>query len=280
MPNRILKETICTSENIDALSAFQETVFYRLLVNCDDFGRMDARAKLLASKLFPLKDIRPAQIEDALRALTSAELVILYEVDGKPFLQMKTWDRHQNVRAQKSKYPAPSDGKIAYENICKQLQADASKCPRNPIQYESNPNPNPNPNTNMCADALNTRFESFWSSYPRHTAKQNALKAFAKLNPDDDLLSVMLQAIERQKKSSQWQGGEQFIPHPATWINGKRWEDDIVTERQKPAPATKTVTAQQYEQREYSKEYYAAEDKKRMQDLLERYGYLETEVQE
>lgn len=130
------------------------------------------------------------------------------------------------------------------------------------------------------ADALNTRFESFWTSYPRHTAKQNALKAFAKLNPDDDLLSVMLQAIERQKKSSQWQGGEQFIPHPATWLNGKRWEDDVVTERQKPAPAAKTVTAQQYEQREYSKEYYAAEDKKRMQDLLERYGYLETEVQE
>ena len=152
MPNRILKESICTSENIDQLSAFQETVFYRLIVSCDDYGRMDARPKLLASKLFPLKDIRSNQIEDALRALTSAELVTLYEVDGKPFLQMKTWDRHQQVRARKSKYPSPESGKQVHEIICNQMISDdingnqkessASKCPRNPIQSESNPNPN------------------------------------------------------------------------------------------------------------------------------------------
>ena len=104
MPNRILKDSICTSENIDQLSAFQETFFYRLIVNCDDFGRMDARPKILASKLFPLKDIRSTQIEDALRALTSAELVILYNVGGKPFVQMKTWDRHQQLRAHRSKW--------------------------------------------------------------------------------------------------------------------------------------------------------------------------------
>ena len=67
MPNRILKESICTSDEIETLSAFQETFFYRLIVNCDDYGRMDARPKILASKLFPLKDIRAAQIEDALR---------------------------------------------------------------------------------------------------------------------------------------------------------------------------------------------------------------------
>ena len=140
MPNRILKESICTSDSIDQLSAFQETMFYRMIVNCDDYGRMDARAKILASRLFPLKDIRAAQIEDALRALTSAELVILYEVDGKPFLQMKTWDKHQQIRAKKSKYPAPNEG------ICKQMISDDSKCPRNPIQSNPNPNPNPNPN--------------------------------------------------------------------------------------------------------------------------------------
>jgi hypothetical protein len=141
MPNRILKESICSSDNIDQLSAFQETMFYRLIVNCDDFGRYDARPKVLASRLFPLRDIRAQQIQEALRALSSAELVILYEVDGKPFLQMKTWDRHQQVRAKKSKYPAPESGVTASDIICNQMQADETKCPRNPIQSESNPNP-------------------------------------------------------------------------------------------------------------------------------------------
>ena len=130
MPNRIIKESICTSENIDQLSSFQETVFYRLLVNCDDYGRMDARPKILAARLFPLKDIRAAQMEDALRALTSAELVTLYEVGGKPFLQMKTWERHQQIRAKKSKYPSADEGR------CNHMISSDIKCPRNPIQSE------------------------------------------------------------------------------------------------------------------------------------------------
>lgn len=140
MPNRIIKESICTSESIDQLSAFHETVFYRLIVNCDDYGRMDARPKILAAKLFPLKDIRASQMEEALRTLTSAELVSTYEVDGKPFLQMKTWNRHQQIRAKKSKYPAPDGSFNAEDNACNQMISDDSKCPRNPIQSESNPN--------------------------------------------------------------------------------------------------------------------------------------------
>ena len=157
MPNRILKESICTSENIDKLTAFQETVFYRLIVTCDDYGRADARPKLLASKLFPLKDIRPAQIEDALRGLTSAELVITYTVGGKPFLQMKTWDRHQQVRNKVSKFPSPEEA----DEICNQLQSNAINCNQlisnvpviqsNPIQSVSVSESNPKESTRARA---------------------------------------------------------------------------------------------------------------------------------
>ena len=121
MPNRVLKESICTSEEIEKLTAFQETFFYRLIVNCDDFGRFDARPKVLASRLFPLKEVRVSQIEDALRALTSAELVDLYTVDGKPFLQMKTWDKHQQKRAKNSKYPSIDDSLISSDINCNQV---------------------------------------------------------------------------------------------------------------------------------------------------------------
>ena len=47
MPNRIIKETICTSDTIERLTPFEETFFYRLIVNCDDYGRMDARPAIL-----------------------------------------------------------------------------------------------------------------------------------------------------------------------------------------------------------------------------------------
>ena len=136
MPNRIIKESICTSDQIDKLSAFAEVTFYRLIVNADDHGRMDGRAAVLRSRLFPLKDVRNSQIEDALRELASVELVSTYVVDGKPFVRLSGWDRHQQIRAKKSKYPAPDE-------TCNQMRSSDCKCPRNPIQSESNPNPNP-----------------------------------------------------------------------------------------------------------------------------------------
>jgi hypothetical protein len=238
MPNRILKESICTSENIDMLSAFQETVFYRLIVNCDDYGRMDARPKLLASRLFPMKDIRVSQITDALRALSSAELVTLYEVDGKPFLQMNTWDQHQTIRAKKPKYPGIEEGVQASENICKQMQADECKCSRNPIQYESESNPN----TNIRAHA-DEAFESFYARYPRHVDKADARKAWAKLK-DSEYDSV----IAGLEKWIPYFNGEeeQFIPHPATWLNKRRWESE-------PPKVKKQNAALKYEQTPISK---------------------------
>lgn len=121
-----------------------------MLVNCDDYGRMDARPRILKAALYPLKELRDEQIADALRKLASAELVILYEVGGKPFLQTTTWARHQQIRAKRSRYPAipgPVDDMQAPEIICKQMisdensgyqeQSNDNRCTRNPIQ--SNP---------------------------------------------------------------------------------------------------------------------------------------------
>ena len=150
VPNRILKESICTSENIDGLTAFQETFFYRLIVNCDDYGRMDARPKILASALFPLKNPKLSEITKALHALAAAELVILYEAGGKPYLQMKSWGRHQKIRALRSRYPAPdgepplADGEPpqASADTRGQMSASADGRAPNPIQNEQEkPNP-------------------------------------------------------------------------------------------------------------------------------------------
>ncbi len=68
-------------------------------------------------------------------------------------------------------------------------------------------------------------FNTFWTAYPRKVAKTTAQKAFNKLKVDDGLLTSILIALEKQKQSKQWQD-KQFIPHPATWLNQRRWEDE------------------------------------------------------
>ena len=128
MPNRILKESICTSDQISQLSWFEEALFYRLIVNADDYGRFEGRVPIIRSRLFPLKDVRDKQIEDALAALSSVELVEVYVVDGKPFVRLTGWDRHQAIRAKKSKYPSPEDANNAHASasICNQMHANVS----------------------------------------------------------------------------------------------------------------------------------------------------------
>lgn len=144
MPNRLLKESICTSDSIDGLSWFEEVLFYRLIVNCDDYGRFDGRAAIIKNRLFPLKEnLTASSVEKAISQLANAGLVTLYVFEGKPYLYLPTWAEHQNVRAKKSKYPAPDSNVNTSENICMQMYSDDCNSSRNPIQ--SNPIRNPNP---------------------------------------------------------------------------------------------------------------------------------------
>ena len=247
MPNRILKESICCSDNMNSLTLFQENMFFRLIVNCDDYGRMDARPAIVKAKLYPLKDYRLDQIEDALRALSSAELVILYEVDGKPFLQMKTWDRHQTIRAKKSKYPSPDEGK-ALESNCKQMQADASKCSRNPIQSESESESN----TNICAEPS----PALAATLPlvdgtvygiTETDAQKDEKAYPAVDVRQEYLKMArwLEANPKNKKTRQ--GIKRFIN---SWL-GRAQDSARTSKASKPV---KQVSATAYTQRNYTED--------------------------
>ena len=70
-------------------------------------------------------------------------------------------------------------------------------------------------------------FENFWNEYPKKVSKQEAIKAFNKLEPDTTLLDTILEALRTQKRSSDWtRDNGQYIPHPATWLNQRRWEDE------------------------------------------------------
>ena len=74
---------------------------------------------------------------------------------------------------------------------------------------------------------LSNSFNSFWESYPKKKSKGDAEKAFAKINPDEKLMAAMLAKIERGKKSEDWQKDNgKYIPHPATWLRAKGWDDE------------------------------------------------------
>ena len=70
-------------------------------------------------------------------------------------------------------------------------------------------------------------FDTFWREYPRKVGKGDARKKFAKALTKTSLDKIMA-ALERVKESDQWtKDGGQFIPHPATWLNQERWDDEV-----------------------------------------------------
>lgn len=71
-------------------------------------------------------------------------------------------------------------------------------------------------------------FETFWKEYPRKTGKGAAKRAFEKALLKGVTIESLVTAVRRQKCGSQWtRDGGQYIPHPATWLNQERWEDEV-----------------------------------------------------
>ena len=75
-------------------------------------------------------------------------------------------------------------------------------------------------------------FDEFWSLYPRKIAKAAARKAWCKLSAEQQLMAA--KAIDTH--CQYWKAKEtelEFIPHASTWLNGERYEDELVIEPKK-----------------------------------------------
>lgn len=75
---------------------------------------------------------------------------------------------------------------------------------------------------------MGQRFDRFYAAYPKKKSRGAAEKAFAKLNPDDATVDLMLMAIARTVAAGEWTD-PQFIPYPATWLNAMGWMDEVQT---------------------------------------------------
>ncbi len=121
MPNRIIRESILTSERVEELDPASEVFYRRLLSKVDDYGRYDARPSILRASLYPLRvdRVREADCTRWIAICEMAGLIALYQHDGKPFLAVANtgWQ----VRSP-SKYPEPLQTPA---NICAQVQTNA-----------------------------------------------------------------------------------------------------------------------------------------------------------
>ncbi len=76
------------------------------------------------------------------------------------------------------------------------------------------------------------QFEEFYEKYPKKVKKQNVKKWFEKNKPSGELFRSMMSSLEQFRGCKDWLKDKgQYIPYPSTWLNGKRWEDEVIVNK-------------------------------------------------
>lgn len=90
---------------LNVLNSWQETFFHRILIACDDDGRLNADPSFIKTALFPLKtDLRVSQVANALTTLNSVGLIAL-EKDNQGHPTSLTVSRDLTTRTHESASP-------------------------------------------------------------------------------------------------------------------------------------------------------------------------------
>jgi hypothetical protein len=216
---RTIKPEFFTSEDIVGLTPFCRLLYIALWCESDREGRLEWKPRTFKIRYLPADD---CDINTLCQELIDAGLVRLY---GDGFALIPQFGKHQHInpREAESILPDPdaSTTREARVNHASTRDSDAQGGRERKGKEEKTRDASPG-------------FDAFWAIYPNRKAKQDAVKAWLKLQPDEALQTLILTAVSVQSQSAAWRkDGGQFVPHASTWLNGHRWLDESA----KDAPA-------------------------------------------
>lgn len=108
MGNRIFKDQICRSKDLCRVSFFGESLFFHLILCCDDMGRFSADTRMIKGFAYPLWDhVTPEMIGEGLDELEAIGLIVRYTVEDSPYLYLPAWEKHQKLKFRKTVFPVP-----------------------------------------------------------------------------------------------------------------------------------------------------------------------------
>jgi hypothetical protein len=182
--------------------------------------------------------IKPETVETVCNAMKRARLVTETGEITKWVERQAKRENQEPSGASTKRVQAMRERKKALENndlgdTCESsgdetLVTDETTCndaerPKRKKKKESKTEPK-----NLSSPDGDGTFDRFWNAYPRKVGKVDARKAWDKANLDATLVDTILLAIEAQKDGGDWREGDgKYIPHPASWIRGGRWLDEV-----------------------------------------------------
>ncbi len=232
MRARNIKPGLFKNDTLAELDPLARLLFIGLWCYADRDGLFEWRPKKIKAEILPYDD---CDVERHLMSLHAMSFIEKYGNDNDGYFgRVIHFHEHQNPHPHEAKSKIPKPEQFQCHDISLTLQEMSVKCTADLMIPDSLIPDSLIPDTHQKTGALEESkkektddFQTFWSAYPKKTAKKAAMTAWKKAKKDLPPIDKVLEAIERQKQSDQWRRDKgQFIPHPATWLNQGRWEDE------------------------------------------------------
>lgn len=232
---RSIKPEFWSSEQVMSCSYHARLFFIGLWTFCDDSGVHPLKPVSLKALIFPGDSIDSTTIRRLLDELSENALVHLYEVEGKEFVQVSGW-HHQRIDKPTRKYPTQEQGiplktgtyLKEFEESSRSTIGALSEASATELELEIKQDQN----QKTCAkskkqpSAIASGFDVFWKMYPSKKGKAEAVKAWAKIKQFE--VPVIMASLGKHIGCRDWiKDDGQFIPMPSTWLNKRRFEDEV-----------------------------------------------------
>lgn len=249
MPIRMLRDWT-DSEAVNSLDEGAETLFTRLIMKADDFGRFTANPKLIRSLCYPLKDgIRESDIARRIAACETAGLIATYTAsDGKPLLEIRNFGQRMR-HGMKAKYEGPGESAATSGNP---RRPAADRGDQRPACGDSPPNGREveteekrrieniyTDRATFLTSETSDGFKSFMAAYPRRTKPDRAWEVWqAKVwqlvdrlkKPDAEIEAIITNAAIAYAASPAGRepepGQPEFRPDPHNWLLSGCYAED------------------------------------------------------
>lgn len=238
---RNIKPAIMANEDLAELVPAERLLFIYLWMLADREGRLEDRPKRIKAEAFPYDDV---DVDAMLDNLQDAGFLIRYAVESKRYIQILNFTKHQRPHNNETASEIPpveegvrtertpevehvqstsNHGEKDFQPRDEALRSDLLIPDLLIPDTNTPPTPTAEPSTNDV-----DLFDRFWSEYPNKTCKAKARAKWEKLKVTPALFDQIMVGLRRQCASQAWlKDGGQFIPHPTTWLNGERWNDEV-----------------------------------------------------
>lgn len=220
---RMFSINIINSAKFLKMPVSSQLLYFHLGLHADDDGVVEAYSILRMAGLS----------EDDLKILIAKNFVIVLNDDLVAFIT--DWHEHNCIRADRK---VDSIYKDLLMRIVPNVEITEKKERSDLKRITGQPTDSPRTDNGQAMDGIgkdrlgkeskeihSVRFDEFWAAYPKKTDKKKAQTAWKKIKPAE-IDKIITDVIQRSRSNDWTKENGKYIPHPTTYINGERWNDE------------------------------------------------------